>query len=400
MSRLAVRAEIIKLGQVLGREPQALGFLQAIPAEDLHGLRLALDECLFRQHLRPLRRSVAILRWLPPRWSALLIRRVLGPRLGARLAAELPARISVRTARYMPESFAADCTAYVDPRRLHDVIALMPQETSLKALRTLLKRGDYISLGRIVEYLPDANIRAMEPLIGDVGALVEIAFFMESKNRLEHFVQLLPRERLRQAILLLQDESRRALWPKVMVLLMHVNPALQRELIELIAAQGDAAMNALVLVLHEEALFADVLPMVTAASPQTQEWMANLDVLKMPGVLESVLQTADDENQWGAQLAVLRWMREELRARVAVLLDGMPRATLERLVYAAVLGELWETVLDLVGRMSAARQREFAEILRSYGAVDAQLLQRVARQAQRYGLGDLLDPGQPAQPPA
>lgn len=389
MSRLASRAEIIKLGQSLGRTPQQLAFLQAVPAEDLQGLRMALDEVWVAQYQQPLRRAAAILRWLPRRLIAFLIPRLFGPRLGARLAAELPARLVAALTPYLSEDFVAESARYVDPRRLRDAIAMTPLQTSLQILRRLLQRGDYVTLGRVLEFLPDETVRAMAGLIEDEAALVEIAFYLESKSRLDHFLRLLPPERLRKAILLLQDRSRRELWPKLMILLMHGNPALQRELIALIAGQGEAVMNALVLALHEDGLFADVVQLTAAAAPEVQQQMANLAVLRTPGVMEHLVRAVDEDNAWGAHLAMLRWTSEDLRRREAELLDAMPEQTLERLVHAAMLGELWAPALDLVARMSAPRQREFADILRRYGAVDSELLARVAREAAQLGLGHL-----------
>lgn len=389
MSRLAVRAEIIKLGQALDRPPQQLGFLQAIPLKDLRGLRLALGEILFEQYRHPLRRMAVILRWLPSRLIAFLIRRALGPRLFARLVAELPARVVARVTPHLPGPFIADGVPYMDPRRLHDAIAQTSLETSQTVLRILLERRDYVSLGRLVEYLPDENIRAMERLIADDAAVVEIAFYMESKSRLEHFVQLLPRERLRQAMLLLQDPSRRALWTKVMVLLMYVSPGLQRELTDLMVAQGEAVLSALTSAIHEEELFADLLPARAAFSQQTLQLVTNLRIMREPGVMEALLRAVDEANQWGAELATLQWMDEDLLGRVATLLGQMPQAALERVVYAAVFAELWDPVLDLVRRMPAQRQRDFADIVLRYGAVDEGLLRRVARRALPYGLDHL-----------
>lgn len=386
MSRLAARAEVIKLSEVLGRDALQLRFLEAVPAADLRDLRAALDESLFRQQLPPLRRAAAILRWLPRRLAAFLVRHVFGARLSARLAAELPARLLVGMTPYLPAAFVAESVHYADPRRLHDAIQMMPLPISRRILQELLAQRDYMSLGRFVEFLPDAKLRAMEPLIADETVLVEIAFYMDSKNRLEHFLRLLPRERVRQALLLLRDPARRALWPKALLLLMHVGPALQSELAERVVAQGEAAMNALVFAVHEEGLFAEMLPVALALSPAAQKAMANLAVLREPGVIDNILRAADEENVWASQLVMLRWMDEERRALVAEVLERMPSETLERVVNAAVQSDIWEPVLDAVARMSLPRRQHFAEVLKKYGDVDPELLRRVARQASLYGL--------------
>lgn len=389
MSRLAVRAEIIKLGQALGRSPEQLAFLQVIPADDLRGLRTAWDDVLFEQYRLPLRHAAAILRWLPKSLAAVLIRWLFGPRLGARLAAALPARLAIEITPHLPDSFMVECARYVDPRRLRDAITLAPPATSLRILRLLLQHREYMTLGRILEHLADDNVRALAALVEDEEALVEIAFYMDSKNRLDHFLRLLPREHLRKAFQLLQDPSRRALWPKLMVLMMYANPALQRELIGLVAEQGEPVMNALAQTLHEEGLFADVIHLTAAASPDVQKMMANLPVMQRPGVVEHIVRAVDEDDAWGPHLVMLGWSPEEFQRRAAALLETLPRQTLERLAHAAMLGERWEPALDVVARLSEPRQREFADILRRYGEVDRELLARVKALAAQRGLNTL-----------
>lgn len=392
MSRLAVRAETIKLAQILHEEAQALTFLQAIPAQDLRTLRRALEEFLFKQYLQSARRVAQRLRWLPRALIAFLMLRVLGPRISTRVGAELPVRVVARVAPYLPRSFLADGARFVEPRRMRAAIGHVPMETSVRILRALLERRDYITLGRFVEHLPDEFIRAIEPDIDDEAALVEIAFYMESSSRVQHFLRLMPRERVRKAVLLLQDGSRRSLWPKVMLMLTNIGLDLQRELVELAANRDEAAFNATTLAIHAEELFGDVLPLVNALAPQTLARICRHSALKVPGVIESSVRAADQENLWDAQLAIVRWLDDQQRQRVAALLEQMPDGALERALQAAIVGELWEPLLDLVGRMSGPRQQKFAETLRRYGAVDALLLERVAREAANYGLEHLFEP--------
>lgn len=386
MSRLASRAEVIKLSDALGRDPQQLRFLERIPAEELRSLRTALDDVLFHRQLPMLRHAAAILRWLP-RWLVVfLVVHVIGARLGARLAPALPARLLVVITERMPESFVAESIRYADPRRLHDAIQRMPVSVSSRLLVAILDRGDYVSVGRFVEFMPDEAVRALESLVKDDAALVEIAFYMESKNRLEHFLRLLPPQRLGRIMLMLGDPARRALWPKIMLLMTQAGPSLQKTLAEQVVAQDETVLNALVRAVHEEDLFSDVLPVALAVSEEAQRRTANLAVVLEPGVMEAIVRATDARNLWPSELQMMAWTDEQPRALAAAALDKMPEQTLERLVQAAVQNDLWEIVLDLVSRLSTPRQQAFAAILRRMGEVDPELFRRVARQAARYGL--------------
>ncbi|MGQ0622811.1 MAG: hypothetical protein ACT4QA_23385 [Panacagrimonas sp.] len=387
MSRLATRAELIKLAHTLGRDEASLAFLRDVPAEDLRRFRGALDELLFSQELTLLHRAVALSHWLPNWLLVLLCRWVLGPLLTARLAGEMPARRAVQIIVHLPPDFVARAAAMVDPRRVRELMQQMPVESVVRVARSLLQQRDYLTLGRIVEFLPDEAIRAVEATIEDEGALLRIAFFTESRNRMDHLVHLMPPEKVRDAILVVQDDARRELWPLVFALLANVSYELKRELGEVAAAQGQNVLNALVHAIQEEDLWVDVLPMVVSLAPDTQRRLANMPVLSEPGVLEGFVRAASESGLWNEVLSLLRLMNEELRIRVSRIADRLPVGALRPAAYAALKGEHWEALLDLVGRNSDEQQRELVELIDGYGEIDARLQARLTRRAGVHGFG-------------
>ena len=96
-------------------------------------------------------------------------------------------------------------------------------------------------LGTFVAVFPDDVVAEVEAAIEDEEALLKAAYFVESRNRLDHLVRLMPRERLRRAVLLALDESR-DLMREVASLIVNVSYALKRELGE-IAAEQDGDEN-------------------------------------------------------------------------------------------------------------------------------------------------------------
>ncbi len=386
MSRLAARAEIIKLAQRLELQPAQLAFLAGVPSEELKRFRAAVNERLFDQDLRTFRRLALLARLLPVWLTALLGRYLFGPVLTGRIASELSAQRAVRVARHLPPAFLASVCAELDPRRIRDILQLLPVDQIVSIAAALLARRDYAIIARFAEFLSDEAVRAVEGLLKDEEALLEIAFYMESKNRLDHLIRLMPAEKVRAAMLVVQDPARRAQWPKVLALVTHVSYALQRELGELVAGQGEAVLNALVNAIREEDVWSDVLPVLVCLSPTTQARLANLPILRTPGLLEQIFRDADSADLWGPGLSLVRLMSEDLRRRVAGIAEGLSRASAERLAYAALLGEHWETVLELLGWMSPAKQQELADILSAYGAVDPELFARIAVRASAHNV--------------
>jgi hypothetical protein len=395
MSRLAVKAELDKLGGTLDLEPETLAFMGDVPAEQLRALRVAVYELLFTQDRVVYRRLARIAARLPARLSAWLSERVLGPAVTARVAAELTSARTLGAAMHTSPTFLADVCMHLDPRRTRDFIRQLPADRVVDAARELVGRGDFMTMSRFVDFFSDETIRAVEEAIEDEGALLRVAFYMGSKNRVDHLFGLLPRERLEKLILRVEEQSEELL-PAFLALLIHVSYTLKRELGDLAAAQGDAVLSGYIRAAHGQGLWPDMLPVVTAMSEPARHKVVNLPILSEPAVQESILHAADEHGLWGIVLAFVQLMEDDAnREAVAGILAGMPRETLERAADAALMGERWEALLDLVRRMPEAKQDEFARIVWTLGDVDQDLLRRIAQRAEAHGLGERFLNGRP-----
>jgi hypothetical protein len=387
MTRLATRAEVAKLSRTLGADPATLAFLERLPAEQVRELRRSVydryytfDRKLFQRVTRAFRRIPSLI----GAWIA----RLAGPLLTARVAGDLPARHAARMAQRLPPAFVADVCLYLDPRCAHDLIHALPTRAILPIALELLQRRDWITTGRFVDFLPDDAIRTVLEHIENDEMLLRISFFVESPDRLDHVVHLMPAERLRQAILLAVDESRDLL-TEVMSLIIHVSYALKRELGDLAAAQDESVLDRVVEATHAQRLWTDLLPVISVVSPEAQRKVVNLPILRNdPGVLQAILTAAHEGSLWGEVLPLIRHMDEPMRAAVARIAADLPSEALSGAADAALLGEHWEVLLDVARRIPPPRQREWARIVSRYGEVDPQLLERLQRRAAELGFGD------------
>lgn len=386
MSRLAARAEVHKLGRTLGADAAQLAFLETLPPETLRELRLSVYETLFTLDQRLIQRVTRLLRYLPV-WLMAWIARLAGPLLAARVAGEMPAQRAARMAQRLPPNFVADVCLHLDPRRAHDLIHALPTPTILAFARELLRRKDWITTGRFVDFLSDDAIRAVLEHIEDDESLLRIAFFVESRNRLDHVVHLLPPERLKRAVLLAVDPAREVL-TEVISLIVHVSYALKRELGDLAAAQDQAVLDRVVQAAQEQGLWADLLPAISVLSIEAQRKLVNLPVLRRdPAVLEGILACAHAEQLWCDVLPLVPYMEPDMRDAVARIAATLPPGAMAGPAHAALLGELWEPLLDLAARALPRLQRELAGIVRGFGEVDPELLARIEGRAQALGFG-------------
>lgn len=384
MSRLATQAELHKLRRTLALDPAALDFLAGLPAEQLRGFRVALYEQLFEDDRVLFGRLAWVASRLPAGFAAELAQRVLGPMLTARLAADVPARRAAEIGRRLPVAFWADAAEHLDPRRARDALRQLPPELFVDVARELAERREFMTMSRFVEFVPDTTARAVVEAIEDEGAILRIAFYMGSKNRIDHLFRMLPRERMEALIVQVEDESRDLL-PAFLSLLIHVSYGLKRELGDLAAAQGDAVLAGYVRATQEQGLWPDLLPVVAAMSEDARRRVVNLAILREPAVQESILAAADEHSFWGIVLPMVELMDDANRGMVAQILASRPRETLEHAAHAALMGEQWEPLLDAVRRMPAAKQEELAAVVRELGEVDPDLMQRIARRAEAHG---------------
>lgn len=390
MTGLAARAELIKLGRGLGVEPAALAFLGGQAPEVLRHLRMALSDRIFDEQRQLFRHLAIWARWLPAWLAAGLVRWWLGPHLTARIAGELPAWRAAAISRFLPPLFMAEVAVALDPRSARELIGLLPVGQVVAIARILIERRDFVTIGRFVGLLPDEVVREVADGISDEGDLLDIVFHLESRERIDHLVRILPPERVHNALMIVCDPSRRELWPKLLALVTNVGYGLKRELGDLAASQGDEVLAAIVRAAQEEDLWPDILPVVVCLSPEVQRRVVNLPFLLVPDVMRNILRAADEAGLWTSLLTLAASMDEPAREAVAVALADVDHEVFDRIAYAALLRAQFDTVLDIVGRLPASRHGECFQVLQRYvGGLDADTVAYIHRALDAHGLAHL-----------
>jgi hypothetical protein len=248
---LEVRAEILKLARLLGRDPGQLDYLEPVPASEIRELREQITEMLFSAHGPAFTRLAAAGRILPAALVALIAEHVFGPVLAARMAGLLEPKHAVDVAARLPTTFVAELSLHLDPRRASEVIGLIPPRQAAEVTRELVARGEYVTLAGFVGHLPDEAVVAALDMIDD-AMLVQIGFVLEDKDRLAHLIRLLPSERLDGVVAAAVSAS---FWLEALMLLAQLDEALQAKLVKRVAALDSAYRE----LLAQRALAAGVL---------------------------------------------------------------------------------------------------------------------------------------------
>ncbi|QFU86594.1 hypothetical protein [Amycolatopsis sp. YIM 10] len=194
MTTLDSRAEVLKLARLLDADDERLSFLARLDARELRRLRERMTDVLFDANLPMLRRMAAASKLLPGAVTAKIAERVYGPLLCARIAGVMEADRAVDVAKRLTTAFLADVAIELDPRRVSEIIARMPRTRILEIAEELVRREDWITIGRFVGHLPDETVEAAFVVLHDV-ALLHTAFVLDDKARVGQVVELLPEDR-------------------------------------------------------------------------------------------------------------------------------------------------------------------------------------------------------------
>jgi hypothetical protein len=266
-SALEIRGEILKLARLLQRDAGELEYLEQVAPGDLRELREQVTDLLFAAQGSSLARLAAASKLLPVGVVAAIGEGAFGPMLSARIAGLLDPSRAVEMADTMPIEFLADVAVELDPRRASDVISRIAPARIAQVTRELIRREEYVTMGRFVGHLGDDAVRAAFGELDDV-ALLRVAFVLESKESLDHLVSLLAPGRRDS---LVDVAAEHGMWLEALDLLSHLSEQTRRRFAELGALDRDGVLEAIVGVAAENGLWEELLPLVEELPPGSQE---------------------------------------------------------------------------------------------------------------------------------
>lgn len=387
MSQLDVLAEMVKLARVLGTSTESLDYLKPLGASQLRELRERLSEAEFARTRPVFQRVAQASKLLPNSLVATIGEKVFGAVLCARVAGLMPSDRAIDLAAKMPDAFLADVAVELDPQSAREVIAAMPAKRVVAIALILVARGDYITMGRFVGYLSDTVIGAAMNAVTSDEALLRTAFFVESKDKLNALIGLLPESRLRSSILLAADD-RTGLWTEALALIDHADDQWKRRIGDLAAAQDASVLTSMMQAAQRLQVWDSVLPLVGHMSEQSQRKVAALPGLADPSVLNSIIEAAEKHSLWSDLLPLVGHMHEEARRVAAQVVEHLPQEVLQNLLATANQSDLWADLVSILKLMDASEQRN---VVRLIGEQDESVLKQLMLAMDRAGLwGEVL----------
>ncbi|ENW93525.1 hypothetical protein [Acinetobacter sp. NIPH 298] len=366
MTRLAVHAEIIKLARILSVSEQQLAFLQSIAPESLRQFRFAIIELLQDQQKARFRHLATWVNWLPNGLNVFMVKRFLDPLIVAQIAVHLSTENLYRIAKKLSAETLAEISVHLDPRLARELLVYLTTHHIIEIAQVLLQKRDFVTMGRFVSMLSDEVVQDVAQIVEQESDLLEIAFYIESRERIDHLVHVLPKARIEKALLIICDPTQRLVWPKLLALMSHIGYELKQELGDLAVQQGETVINAIIQAAQEDQLWEDMLPVVACLSAQAQHYVANLSALRQVDIIQSIVAAADHCHLWTDMLVVVNYMQDQAREVVATAIAQIDEQVLHHIAYASLLRSQWEVTFDIVGRMPIEKQRQCRKILNVY----------------------------------
>ncbi|RZF52612.1 hypothetical protein EXE30_08550 [Acinetobacter halotolerans] len=366
MTRLAVHAEIIKLARILSVSEQQLAFLQSIAPESLRQFRFAIIELLQDQQKARFRHLAIWVNWLPNWLNVFMVKRFLDPLIVAQIAVHLSTENLYRIAKKLSADTLAEISVHLDPRLARELLVYLTTHQIIEIAQVLLQKRDFVTMGRFVSMLSDEVVQDVAQIVEQESDLLEIAFYIESRERIDHLVHVIPKARIEKALLIICDPTQRLVWPKLLALMSHIGYELKQELGDLAVQQGETVINAIIQAAQEDQLWEDMLPVVAGLSAQAQHYVANLPALRQVDIIQSIVAAADHCHLWTDMLVVVNYMQDEARQGVAIAIAQIDEQVLHHIAYASLLRSQWEVTFDIVGRMPIDKQRQCRKILNVY----------------------------------
>jgi hypothetical protein len=255
---LAIRSEILKLARLLERDPDSLSYLEQVPAEDIRAVRELATERLFDAGSGVLSRIALASKVIPIGLMATISQRTFGPMLTARIAGEVDPAKAIEVAAKLPPPFLADVAIELD--------ATLSEEVTDE----LIRRGEYVTMGRFVGHITPDALRAAIASMTD-SELLAVAFVLEDKSALDGLVDELGLERLEGVLAAAAEEGQ---WPEALDLFANLSGERATLIANAVAGADPQVLSSLMVAAGEHDLWDVLLPMLDLLEPEARERVA------------------------------------------------------------------------------------------------------------------------------
>ncbi|MGY0497660.1 hypothetical protein ACWZHB_04090 [Nocardia sp. FBN12] len=346
-------AELAKLARVLDRDPADLDFLATLPPEALREFRDQITDLIAGREARRMQRIGAAAKLVPAPIAAKITEAAFGPVLAAAVAGSVDPSRAVSIAGALSPQFLADATRTLDPRRAAEVIAEVPAPMAAAVASELIRRGDYLTMGRLAGSVPDSVLRAALPHASDLDIL-HVGYYLEETSAADRLLTLVA-DRVPGTIRAAHNAGE---WPKAITLFDLLGPTERSKLADVAAAQEDEVIDGLLTAVADLDAWDTFLPVAAGMSPNPLQRLAQRPTMQNPTLLTEITDLAITQNLWLSLLPLTTHLSPTQLHTVADRVATEPDASLTTLIEQVHTENHWPTLLHIALHQAApARAR-------------------------------------------
>lgn len=377
MSRLATRAELVKLARDFQTDPAHLEPLARLGVEQLTRLRHLCSDQLFQRYEGLYRRLASASALLPGRLAVWLGEKVFGAYLGGRIGSQLETDRALKFAGLASTEYLAEICETIDPRRVLRIIHGMSDDRIVAVSRILIAKRDFVTMGKFVDAISEPQLRLMLDTIQDPEVLLHTAFYTEGKARLESIVHMVDDDRLREIISRSVSSGH---FSEALSLITHLDDASEARLANLSAMLGDEVLGELVRIAHSEDIWPEILPLVLKMTEDNRKRVMRVPALLEADVLEGLLRAGHAMQLWDTALPMLAHTDRDFQMALLKIDFLYEPDTVHALLDAVNRTESHAMLLRLLGEMDAAdRQKILAATAQLEPALFDEIMATAAR---------------------
>jgi len=322
---LVTRAQLVMLAETLGVPPERIRHLERLGAENLRGLRERISNQLFDEQAATFARMSKLAPLVPNGLVAKVSQAIVPPLVAGRAAGALgvdhPGRAKGVLSDLSPQ-YMADCAPYLDQRTVAVLAPAIPPKLLIPAANELMRRKAYVTASWFLDYATPEALLDLEAGIPDKAGLLHTTSLVQSNERLDQIIRLLPADRV--AVIVRTAIGSPELLTAGLSLLARLAPELTADLGDLLFEELDAeGLTDVLRMVVEQGAVLELLVVAASVREGALRRIAADPYLTAPDTVDRFLVEAAERDEWDGLLRVAEFLPGELAARVN---EGAARA--------------------------------------------------------------------------
>ncbi|CAM3848277.1 hypothetical protein [Smaragdicoccus niigatensis] len=351
------QSELLKLARVLGEDVNALRFLEPIGWADLRKFRHLVMDQFFEAAEDRLNRLAEATKFVPNPVILKLAPKHIDPRMAAALSGVVDSEKALKLIPKLPPAFLAEAYTYVDARRAANLIAKTPVETTRRFMPILLERGEYITVGQILQYLTPGALKGVLPDFDDRSVLrvLEVA---EGTKPFETIFSLLSDSRLGR---ILQTAREADLLDVAVEMYAAIGAKPRIRMTNIVAQQSDAVLDGFIEAVYRSNHLGLLLPALLEVNPGNLHRFAQARAFRKQEVIAALMDAAIREDMVAALLPILPRLSERALTALAAAPRLQDHRVIGKIVSDSLVEKAFPETLVLFRRAGEDVRQTFAD---------------------------------------